>query len=53
LINDAKSYHYHKEELSDLELLLELQHYGAATGYKHSFLGKNTIIAFKVAVYKL
>jgi hypothetical protein len=29
LINDAKSYHYHKEELSDLELLLELQHYGA------------------------
>ena len=32
LINDAKSYHYHKEELSNLELLLELQHYGAATG---------------------
>ena len=32
LIKDAKSYHYHKEELSDLELLLELQHYGAATG---------------------
>ena len=32
LINDAKSYHYHKEKLSDLELLLELQHYGAATG---------------------
>jgi hypothetical protein len=34
LINDAKSYHYHKEELSNLELLLELQHYGAATGVK-------------------
>jgi hypothetical protein len=32
LIKDAKSYHYHKEKLSDLELLLELQHYGAATG---------------------
>jgi hypothetical protein len=32
LINDAKSYHYHKEKLNDLELLLELQHYGAATG---------------------
>ncbi|VVM26322.1 hypothetical protein BSPWISOXPB_3766 [uncultured Gammaproteobacteria bacterium] len=32
MINDAKSYHYHKEKLSDLELLLELQHYGAATG---------------------
>jgi hypothetical protein len=28
LIKDAKSYHYHKEKLSDLELLLELQHYG-------------------------
>jgi hypothetical protein len=28
----VKSYHYHKEELSNLELLLELQHYGAATG---------------------
>jgi hypothetical protein len=24
--------YYHKEKLSDLELLLELQHYGAATG---------------------
>jgi hypothetical protein len=32
LISDAKSYHYHKRELNDLELLLELQHYGAATG---------------------
>jgi hypothetical protein len=32
LIKDAKSYHYHKEKLSNLELLLELQHYGAATG---------------------
>ena len=32
LISDAKSYHYHKKELNDLELLLELQHYGAATG---------------------
>jgi hypothetical protein len=26
LIKDAKSYHYHKEKLSNLELLLELQH---------------------------
>jgi hypothetical protein len=26
------NYHYHKEKLNDLELLLELQHYGAATG---------------------
>ncbi|CAC9634131.1 hypothetical protein [uncultured Gammaproteobacteria bacterium] len=33
LISDAKSYHYHKKELNDLELLLELQHYGAATGF--------------------
>jgi len=33
LLLDAKSYHYHKEkELSQIELLAELQHFGAATG---------------------
>ncbi|WXU00458.1 MAG: hypothetical protein Ctma_1174 [Catillopecten margaritatus gill symbiont] len=31
LINDAKSYHY-GEKLNDTELLIDLQHYGAATG---------------------
>ncbi|WP_143108654.1 FRG domain-containing protein, partial [Bathymodiolus thermophilus thioautotrophic gill symbiont] len=33
LLLDAKSYHYHKnKELSSIELLAELQHFGAATG---------------------
>ncbi|CAB5495821.1 hypothetical protein THERMOT_385 [Bathymodiolus thermophilus thioautotrophic gill symbiont] len=33
LLLDAESYHYHKnKELSPIELLAELQHFGAATG---------------------
>ena len=33
LLSNAKSYHYHKEKsLSKIELLAELQHFGAATG---------------------